>query len=70
MSRAIFFQRGAEVEGSELTLFPDLCDPSGVGIILCGVPVVSLADSLNHRLIKWQASGLRECGSIIVAERG
>jgi hypothetical protein len=53
------------------------CDPSGVGDVFRRVPVVSLADSLNHRLMDWQASGLHEVEaehresvpSILVASR-
>jgi hypothetical protein len=33
--------------------------PSGCGRLFAHIPVVSLADSLNHRLMDWQASGLQ-----------
>ncbi len=38
--------------------FEDLCDPCRGRACFYGRPVVSLADSLNHRLMNWQASGL------------
>ena len=34
------------------------CHPSGVSCMCGPFPVVSLADSLDHRLLGWQASGL------------
>ncbi len=34
------------------------CDPSGVGTVLFDLPVVSLADSLNHRLVGFDPSGI------------
>ena len=43
----------------------NLCEPSGVGILFSIIPVVSLANSLNHRLMDLQASGLPRTETLI-----